>query len=64
MAENGWRYGFIVRYEPGQTAVSGYDSEPWHLRYIGPQLAAAYHDGGFHTLEAFFGLPAAPNYLG
>ncbi|MCK9916757.1 M15 family metallopeptidase [Microbacteriaceae bacterium K1510] len=64
VAENGWRYGFIVRYEPGQTAVSGYDSEPWHLRYIGPQLAAAYHDGGFHTLEAFFGLPAAPNYLG
>ena len=34
VAENGWRYGFIVRYEPGQTAVAGYDSEPWHLRYI------------------------------
>ena len=33
------------------------DAEPWHLRYIGPELARAYHDGGWHTLEEFFGIP-------
>ena len=62
VAANSWRFGFIVRYEAGYTDVSGYEAEPWHLRYIGPELAKAYHDGGFHTLEDFFGLPAAPDY--
>jgi D-alanyl-D-alanine carboxypeptidase len=54
----------VVRYLEGQTAVTGYQPEPWHLRYIGPQLARAYHDGGFLTLEEFFGLPGAPDYAG
>jgi zinc D-Ala-D-Ala carboxypeptidase len=57
-----WEYGWIVRYEAGHTPITGYTSEPWHLRFIGVQLAKAYHDGGFHTLEEFFGLPAAPTY--
>lgn len=61
-AANAWRFGFIVRYEDGYTDVTGYQAEPWHLRYIGPDLAKAYHEGGFHTLEDFFGLPAAPDY--
>ncbi|MBS1675604.1 MAG: M15 family metallopeptidase [Actinobacteria bacterium] len=64
VAANGWQYGFVVRYVAGQSAVTGYDPEPWHLRYVGPALAAAYHDGGFATLEQFFGLSAAPAYLG
>lgn len=63
-AQNAWQYGWIVRYEAGQTAITGYDPEPWHLRYIGRDLARAYHDGGFRTLEQFFGLPAAPDYAG
>lgn len=64
VAAHAWEYGWIVRYEAGSTPVSGYDAEPWHLRYIGVQLAAAYHDGGWHTLEEFFGLPAATDYVG
>lgn len=64
VAENAWRYGFIVRYEDGQTRTTGYLAEPWHLRYIGPELAAAYRDGGFHCLEEFFSLPHAPDYAG
>ncbi|MBO0980927.1 D-alanyl-D-alanine carboxypeptidase family protein [Microbacterium sp. SD291] len=62
VAEHAWEHGFIVRYEQVGTGVTGYQPEPWHLRYIGTELAAAYHDGGFHTLEEFFGLPAAPDY--
>ncbi len=58
-----WEYGWIVRYEHGCTDVTGYQPEPWHLRYIGPELARAYHEGGWHTLEEFFGLEAAPDYL-
>lgn len=62
LVEHAWRYGFVVRYEDGMTDVTGYSWEPWHLRYIGTELAAAYHEGGFRTLEDFFGLPAAPDY--
>ncbi|WP_353115947.1 M15 family metallopeptidase [Microbacterium sp.] len=62
VAAHAWEYGFIVRYEDGRTAVTGYVHEAWHVRYIGKELAAAYHAGGFHTLEEFFGLPAAPDY--
>nr|WP_245762919.1 M15 family metallopeptidase [Microbacterium azadirachtae] len=64
VAQNGWQYGFIVRYVAGQTPITGYDAEPWHLRYVGVPLATAYHDGGYATLEQFFGLPAAPAYQG
>ncbi|MBT2484503.1 MULTISPECIES: M15 family metallopeptidase [unclassified Microbacterium] len=62
VAAHAWEYGFIVRYEDAGTPVTGYAPEPWHLRYVGVDLAAAYHQGGFHTLEEFFGLPAAPDY--
>ena len=62
IAANAWEYGFIVRYEQVGSGVTGYKPEPWHLRYLGRELAAAYHHGGYHTLEAFFGLPAAPEY--
>ena len=64
VAENSWQFGFVVRYEEGYTGVTGYEAEPWHLRYLGPELARAYHEGGWHTLEEFFGLPAAPGYTG
>jgi len=62
VAAHAWEYGFIVRYEDGAMATTGYEPEPWHLRYVGPALANAYHDGGYRTLEEFFGLPAAPDY--
>lgn len=62
IAANAWRYGFVVRYEDGRTATTGYSAEPWHLRFVGRDLAAAYHEGGYATLEEFFGLPSAPDY--
>ncbi|MGY1550963.1 cell wall-binding repeat-containing protein [Microbacterium sp. A588] len=60
--DNAHRFGFIVRYEPGYQHIAGYMSEPWHLRYVGAALATDYKAGGFHTLEQYFGLPAAPHY--
>lgn len=64
VAEHAWEYGFVVRYEDGGSPVTGYAPEPWHLRYVGVDLAAAYHEGGYRTLEEFFALPAAPDYVG
>lgn len=62
VAANAHRFGFIVRYEQGRQNVTGYDYEPWHLRYVGTELAADYQARGFHCLETYFGLPAAPDY--
>lgn len=32
-------YGFIVRYPEGKDSLTGYSYEPWHLRYLGKDLA-------------------------
>ena len=64
VAQHGWEFGYIVRYEADAVGVTGYEAEPWHLRFIGPELARAYHEGGWRSLEEFFGLPAAPDYAG
>ncbi|MDR0483011.1 MAG: M15 family metallopeptidase [Cellulomonadaceae bacterium] len=63
LAKNVHRFGFVIRFEAGQTDVTGYESEPWHIRYIGKDLAARYEAEGWHSLEAFFSLPPAPDYL-
>jgi D-alanyl-D-alanine carboxypeptidase len=57
LAGEAWRFGFIVRYQPGSTDVTGYAPEPWHLRFVGTELAAELHRTGVATLEEFFGIP-------
>ncbi len=59
---NAYRYGFIVRYPADKVAITGYRSEPWHIRYVGTDLAIEMHKQHIETLEEFFGLPAAPDY--
>ncbi|TQL55252.1 D-Ala-D-Ala carboxypeptidase [Subtercola boreus] len=64
LAANAYRFGFILRYPADKTAVTGYEYEPWHFRYVGVDLATEMHNTGVSTLEEFFGLPAAPDYGG
>ncbi|HWM35036.1 MAG TPA: M15 family metallopeptidase [Pseudolysinimonas sp.] len=62
LAANAYKWGFILRYPNGMTAITGYEFEPWHYRYVGVELATEMHTTGIKTLEEFFGLPAAPDY--
>lgn len=62
VAANAHRYGFILRYLPGNEAITGYTYEPWHLRYVGPELAAEIHEQGNPPLESFFKLGPAADY--
>ncbi len=62
LAANAWRFGFLLRYPADKVAVTGYEYEPWHFRYIGVQLSTEMHNTGVTTLEEFFGLPPAPDY--
>lgn len=63
LADNAYKYGFILRYVPGKEPITGYMSEPWHYRYVGLGLAKQMHEQKIQTLEEFFGLEAAPDYL-
>ncbi len=44
VAENCWRFGFIIRYKDEWTDVTGYSYEPWHIRYVGAAHAKRIHD--------------------
>ncbi|HSW98607.1 MAG TPA: M15 family metallopeptidase [Candidatus Saccharimonadales bacterium] len=62
LAANAWKYGFTLRYQQNAKPITGYEYEPWHVRFIGKPLAAELHRTAVPTLEQFFGLPDAPNY--
>jgi len=62
LAQNSVRFGFLLRYPADKVAVTGYEFEPWHFRYIGVDLAAEMQSAGMRTLEEFFRLPSAPGY--
>jgi D-alanyl-D-alanine carboxypeptidase len=61
LARNAHKFGFIIRYLEGKQAITGYQAEPWHLRYAGKELAAELQKSG-QTMEEFFMLPPAPSY--
>lgn len=63
LAENSWKHGFIIRYEEDTTSITGYTYEPWHLRFVGKEIAALYAKNGIQTFEEFWDLPAAEFYL-
>lgn len=62
LAANAWKYGFIIRYPADKEPITGYQYEPWHVRYVGVDLSTEMHKTGVETLEEFFGLGAAPTY--
>ncbi len=55
VADNAHEYGFIIRYLDGKEDITGYQYEPWHLRYVGEELATELYENG-QTMEEFFSL--------
>jgi len=53
--ENAHKYGFIVRYPEGKTNITGYAYEPWHLRYVGVDVATDIYTSG-KTMEEYYGV--------
>ncbi|MDE6686798.1 MAG: M15 family metallopeptidase [Lachnospiraceae bacterium] len=39
LAENAYKYGFILRYPQGKEEITGISYEPWHFRYVGVENA-------------------------
>ena len=46
-------FGFIFRYPPEKESMTGYAWEPWHLRYVGPELARWMEENHL-TLEEYY----------
>ena len=56
LEENCYKYGFILRYPSyGSEISTGYEYEPWHIRYVGKKLAKKLHFSG-STLEEYLGI--------
>ena len=50
--DNAYRYGFILRYEKDKEYITGYKFEPWHIRYVGIDVAKYIYDNDI-TLEEY-----------
>jgi D-alanyl-D-alanine carboxypeptidase len=44
LAENSYKYGFILRYPEGKEEITGYQFEPWHFRFVGKDVAKEVFD--------------------
>lgn len=53
--ENSYKYGFIVRYTEEGVPITGYMEEPWHIRYLGIDLATKVYESGL-TYEEYYDL--------
>lgn len=53
--KNSYKYGYIVRYPADSTDITGYMEEPWHLRYLGVELATKVYESGL-TYDEYYDL--------
>ena len=53
LAENAYKYGFILRYPLGKQEITGTSYEPWHYRYVGEEAALEIYEQG-KCLEEYF----------
>lgn len=53
LAKNAPLFGFIIRFPKGKEGITGYQYEPWHIRYVGKKAANEITSEGL-TLEEYF----------
>ncbi len=57
LADNSYKFGFVVRYLKGKENITGIEYEPWHFRYVGVDAATIMYNENL-CLEEFW-----DNYL-
>ena len=55
LKENAHKYGFIIRYPEFKEGITGYGYEPWHIRYLGVDIATEIYEKKI-TLEEYLGV--------
>lgn len=46
LRENSYKYGYILRYPPDKSDLTGINFETWHYRYVGKEAAAEIYEKG------------------
>ena len=54
--EHCWEYGFIIRYTEEKEKITGFEAEPWHIRYVGIEHALYMRDHDLCLEEYIQGL--------
>lgn len=50
---NGYKYGFIIRYKANVEDITGYQFEPWHITFVGVETATNMYQNNVQTLEEY-----------
>jgi hypothetical protein len=58
LAAHAFEFGFALSYPAGKQRITGYRPEPWHVRFVGPELAATLHQHAWTLEELFRARPA------
>ena len=61
LEDNAYRFGYIVRYPLGKAEVTGYAYEPWHIRYVGKELAYYLYTNEL-TLDEYYNYTPSPDF--
>ncbi len=48
-----YKYGFVLRYPEDKVKITNYNYEPWHMRYVGKELAKTLHEQNI-TLDEYY----------
>ncbi|UII54463.1 M15 family metallopeptidase [Cytobacillus spongiae] len=55
LADNAYRFGYILRYPKGKESITGYQYEPWHFRFVGEEAAKVMYEKNL-TMEEYFNM--------
>jgi D-alanyl-D-alanine carboxypeptidase len=61
LAENAYKYGYIIRYPEDKADITGYAYEPWHIRYVGIGLANYLYTNDL-TLDEYYNYTPSPGF--
>ena len=53
LKDNAYKYGFIIRYPKDKEAITGFNYEPWHYRYVGLEIAKEIYEEDI-TYEEYY----------
>lgn len=54
LKKNAHKFGYIIRYPKGKEDITGINYEPWHIRYVGEEIANKIYNSNI-TLEEYIG---------
>jgi|GEM_PF-475583 len=55
LSQNAYKFGFILRYPKDKVAITQYDYEPWHYRFVGRAAATEIYEKGLCLEEYLAG---------